>query len=163
MAEQSLSEVMRHQAFAMCPLQPDGLLLSALGAGRLQPRDAVTLWAVLHHLDWRSGRCWASVEELAAATFCRPQVLEQSLARLLREELVTRSYDATRLHLQFLCLNPIEVATTGGSYRRQLQRAQFERGLEAERSGFFTRSPGRADGRKSQAAAGRGSLLPSAA
>jgi len=137
MAEPLLSEVMRHEAFAMVPLRPDGLFMEALGAGRLQPRDVVTLWAVLHHLHWRSGRCWASVEELAAATFCRPQVLERSLARLLKEELVTRSHDIRHPALHFLCVNPIEVATTGGKYRRLLQRAQFERGLEAEQSGFF--------------------------
>jgi hypothetical protein len=132
MSRKSLGEVMSGAPFAMALLKPDGPLLTGLRRGFLYPRDAATLWALLHHLDPRSGRCWASVEELSAASGCRPQVLELSLSRLQREGLVAQGRDVRDRRRQFFCVNPYEVAGCGGSYRRRLQIAQFERALESE-------------------------------
>ena len=163
MSGKSLGEVMSGAPFAMALLKPNGPLLTGLRRGFLYPRDAATLWAVLHHLDHRSGRCWASVEELAAASGCRPQVLELSLSRLQREGLVARGRDVRNRRRQFFCLNPFEVAGCGGSYRRQRQVAQFGRALEEAPSDRKRppRRPRRGTTANVQAAAALGNLVPS--
>lgn len=126
MAER-LSEGM--SAFAMVPIRGEASpLLEAIRDRRLQPRDGTTLLALLMHLDWRSGRCYASTAELAAAVRFEIGQMQHSLKRLRVEGLVARGVDQkTRRH--FWCISPL-VASTGGKHRRLQQLLQFEAALE---------------------------------
>lgn len=123
MSRRQLSDGMGY-AFAMVPLEPNGLMITALREGRLQARDAATLQALLAHLDWRSGRCWLSIAGLADASGRSWHSTQQSLGRLRREGLVARGTDKRNPSLRFWCIHP-GVAVTGGALRRERCLQQF--------------------------------------
>lgn len=117
--------------FAMVPLDPDGPVVAALRERQLQPRDMAALWLLLVHLDWRSGRCWASSRDLAAAMGHRdPAHVVHSLARLKRLGLVAKGHDKRDPRRLYWCVNPWLVAATGGRHRRWLQQLQFEQAMD---------------------------------
>ena len=117
-------------AFAMVPLDERGPLLETLKEGRLLGRDVAVLWALIAHLDWRTGRSWITSAELAAAIgHTRTETVLQSLARLRREGLVARGADKRDPRRRFWCISPA-VACTGGKHRRQQQWQQFAAALE---------------------------------
>ena len=123
MAE-ALSDGMPAGGFGMVPIYgPDAPLLTAIRERRLQPRDGTTVLALLQHLDWRSGRCYASPAELAKAARFDPDQMRHSLRRLRLEGLVARGVDQ-RTRRPFWCFSPA-LAATGGKYRRLQQWSQF--------------------------------------
>lgn len=116
--------------FAMVPLDPDGPLLTALRDGDLHPRDLAVLWALVARLDWRTGRAWASANDLAAAIGHEtPAHAKGSLRRLKRLGLVASGVDRKDSSRVFLCVNPL-VAVAGGPNRREWQRRQFEQAVQ---------------------------------
>jgi hypothetical protein len=130
MTQSQLSDGMG-AAFAMVPLEPEGPLLVALRDGRLLGRDLAVLWLLVARLDWRTGRAWVSAAELAAAMgHTRPETVQQSLARLRREGLLARGADKREPWRRFWCVNPLQVAATGGRHRRQRQLQQFRAALD---------------------------------
>lgn len=146
MAEPSLSH--RLPAFAMTLLAGrDSLALEALRDGAIKPGDMATLWAVMQTLNWRSGRCWASTAELAAATGRTIKQVELSLGRLEKANLLIFGTHLVHPHSPYLAIHPL-LATTGGPYRRRWQWLQFIRhahdpaAVEALADAFgVTRSP----------------------
>jgi len=115
--------------FAMVPIGgEDSPLLEAIRERRLQPRDGTTFLALLMHLEWRSGRCYASTAELAAAVRFEIGQMQHSLKRLRAEGLVARGADQ-KTGQRFWCIAPA-MASTGGKHRRLQQRLQFEAALE---------------------------------
>jgi len=128
MTQSQLSDGMG-TAFAMVPIDPAGPLLVALRAGRLQGRDVAILWALVATVDWRSGRSWTSITEMAAATGRSWHSAQQSLGRLRKEALLARGSDNRDPRRRYWCINPV-VAATGGPARRQQQWQQFQRALE---------------------------------
>jgi len=128
MAE-ALSDGMPAGGFAMVPIYgPDAPLLTAIRERRLQPRDGTTVMALLQHLDWRSGRCYATPAELAEAARFDPDQMRHSLRRLRLEGLVARGVDQ-RTRRPFWCFSPA-LAATGGKHRRLQQWIQFNEALE---------------------------------
>lgn len=115
--------------FAMVPIEPAGPLMTALREGRIQRGDIALVWALLSHVDWRSGRTWATTTELAATLGSEPEVVEQALARLQREALVARGADVRQPIRKFWCVNPFAIGSTGGKHRRERQYQQFLRAL----------------------------------
>ena len=124
MAEPALSEGL--PAFAMVPIGPDGLVLEALRSGTIEHADVAVLWAVMAGLNWRSGRCWQTAPELAAALGCRLDVVELAIGRLVAAGLLAIGRHRRRQHQPFICANPA-ILTTGGPYRRRHQWVQFHR------------------------------------
>jgi hypothetical protein len=111
-------------AFAMVPL-PQGPLIEALRERRIKPADMALLWLLVSRLDWRTGRAWVRVADLATDLgHSRLSTAYQALARLRAEGLVARGADKRDPRRVFWCVNP-EVACCGGKHRRKLQWYQF--------------------------------------
>jgi hypothetical protein len=114
-------------AFAMVPvIGAVDPVLEALREGRLLPRDVAVLWAVLQHIDWRSGRIWLSARQVGEALGHPPGNDEaaRSLNRLRKAGLLARGADKRDPSRVFWCVDP-SVASTGGKHRRLQQRLQF--------------------------------------
>ena len=128
MAE-ALSDGMPAGGFGMVPIYgPDAPLLTAIRERRLQPRDGTTVLALLQHLDWRSGRCYATPAELAEAARFEIGQMHHSLKRLRLEGLVARGVDQ-KTRRPFWCFCPA-LAATGGKHRRLQQWSQFTEARE---------------------------------
>ena len=126
---EALSDGMPPDGFAMLPIHgADAPLLTAIRERRLQPRDGTTVLALVQHLDWRSGRCYATPAELAEAARFDADQMRHSLRRLRLEGLVARGVDQ-KTRRPFWCFHPA-VAATGGKHRRLQQRLQFTEALE---------------------------------
>jgi hypothetical protein len=118
-------------AFAMLPLAPGGPVLQALRAGSIEPEDLATLWALIAHLNWRSGRYWGDAAALATAMGqSTPEAVELALGRLRQAGLVAcgrcRRRPAQR---GYWCVLPA-ICTTGGPYRRRRQWLAFHAATE---------------------------------
>jgi hypothetical protein len=114
-------------AFSMVRLAEDNcLLLEALRSGAIEPGDTAVFWTVLQHLNWRSGRCWASLERLAAALGADVAQVEAAVDRLVDAGLVVVGHHLRETRRHYLAVHPM-VCTTGGPYRRRWQWLQFHR------------------------------------
>jgi hypothetical protein len=125
MAEPRLSDGAGAE-FAMVRIGSGGLVLEALRNGAIEPSDVAILWTVVMNLNWRSGRCWASPAELAAALSINLEAVEQALDRLLAAGLVVVGKRLSQSRRPYLAVHPL-VCTTGGPYRRRWQWLQFHR------------------------------------
>ena len=128
MAE-ALSEGMGPDGFAMVAIAgADAPVLAAIRERRLQPRDGTTVLALLMHLNWKSGRVYATPAELAAAARFDPDQMHHSLRRLRLQGFLAKGIDR-KSGRPFWCFCPA-LAVTGGRHRRQQQWAQFTEALE---------------------------------
>ncbi len=124
-----LSAGMPAEGFAMLPISgADAPLLTAIRERRLQPRDSTTVLALVQHLEWRSGRVYATPAELAAAARFDPDQMRHSLRRLRLEGLMARGIDQ-KSGRPFWCFCPSLVATRGRRWREH-QWVQFTEALE---------------------------------
>jgi len=117
------------EGFAMLAIAgADAPLLTAIRERRLQPRDGTTVLALVQHLEWRSGRVYATPAELAEAARFDPDQMRHSLRRLRLEGLVARGIDQ-KSGRPFWCFCPALVATRGRRWRER-QWIQFSQALE---------------------------------
>ena len=113
-------------------LGSDHPALVGLKEGRLHPRDLCVLWILLVHQDWRTGRIWLSLDDVADAMGHRtPGAVRHCIRRLKTEGLVARGFDKRDPRRRFWCLNPL-VCSSGGKHRQTMQALQF--GEASERS-----------------------------
>ncbi len=124
-----LSAGMPAEGFAMLAIAgADAPLLAAIRERRLQPRDGTTVLALVQHLEWRSGRVYASPAELAAAARFEIGQMHHSLRRLRLEGFLARGIDQ-QSGRPFWCFCPALVATRGRRWRER-QWVQFTEALD---------------------------------
>ena len=124
-----LSAGMPAEGFAMLAIAgADAPLLRSIRERRLQPRDGTTVLALVQHLEWRSGRVYATPAELAAAARFEIGQMHHSLRRLRLEGLVARGIDQ-KSGRPFWCFCPALVATRGRRWRER-QWIQFTEAME---------------------------------
>lgn len=126
MAEAALSAGMGPSGFAMLAIaEAESPLLHALRERRLQPRDGTTLLALVQHVQWRSGRVYASTAELAASVAFEPGQMAHSLKRLRLEGFIARGVDRETSR-PYWCFDPKLIATRGPRWRVRMAE-QFDR------------------------------------
>ena len=124
-----LSAGMAAEGFAMLAIAgADAPLLTAIRERRLQPRDGSTVLALVQHLEWRSGRVYATPAQLAAAARFDPDQMRHSLRRLRLQGFLAKGIDQ-KSGRPFWCLSPALVATRGRRCRER-QWAQFMEAME---------------------------------
>ena len=124
-----LSDGMWPDGFAMLAIAgADAPLLTALRERRLQPRDGTTLLALVQHLEWRSGRVYATPAQLAAAARFEIGQMHHSLRRLRLQGFLAKGIDR-KSGRPFWCFSPALVATRGRRCRER-QWAQFMEAME---------------------------------
>lgn len=124
-----LSDGMPAGGFGMVPIYgADAPLLTAIRERRLQPRDGTTVLALVQHLDWRSGRVYATPAQLAAAARFDIGQMHHSLRRLRLEGFLARGIDQKSGRI-FWCFCPGLVATRGQRWRER-QWLQFAKAVE---------------------------------
>ncbi len=124
-----LSAGMPAEGFAMLAIAgADAPLLRSIRERRLQPRDGTTVLALVQHLEWRSGRVYATPAELATAARFEIGQMHHSLKRLRLEGFLARGIDQ-KSGRPFWCFCPALVATRGRRWRER-QWVQFTEALE---------------------------------
>lgn len=114
--------------FVMVHRQGQEALLSLLKERKLLPRDLAVVWALLPHLNWRSGRVKVTATYLANELAMRLPDVSNSLKRLRTNMVISRVYDELSGETYFL-FNPWYIST-GGSKRRGHAISQFKESLE---------------------------------
>ncbi len=103
-------------------------LLSLLKERKLLPRDLAVVWALLPHLNWRSGRVKVTATFLANELAMRLPDVTNSLKRLRTNLVISKVYDELTGESYFL-FNPWYISA-GSSKRRGLVQQQFKESLE---------------------------------
>jgi len=82
----------------------------ALRDGLIEHADLAVLQGIALHLEWISGRCWCSVEELADAAVLPLGQVEAAAARLLAAQLVAIGQDRDLPRMWFWRVHPLVAA-----------------------------------------------------
>lgn len=114
--------------FVMVHRKGQEALVALLEQRCLLPRDLAVVWALLSHLNWRSGRMRVTATYLAQQTAMRLPDVSNSLRRLRENRVISRVYDQAAGEAYFL-FNPWYISA-GSSKRRGHAQRQFEESLE---------------------------------
>lgn len=99
-------------------------VIGALRDRKLNYRDLSVLFALLAHVNWRSGRAYVTQQALADGMGMNKTTCSEAVKRLQRERLVARMKDGTTGMTYFL-ISP-RLAAVGSPQRRAHLTQQFD-------------------------------------
>lgn len=114
--------------FVMVHRQGQEALLALLAQRKLLPRDLAVVFALLTHLNWRSGRMKVTATFLAEQTALRLPDVTNSLKRLRENKVISKVYDQ-RTGEAYHLFNPWYISAGSGK-RRGHAIQQFRDSLE---------------------------------
>lgn len=116
--------------FVMVHRQGQEALLSLLKERKLLPRDLAVVWALLPHLNWRSGRVKITAAFLAGELAMRVPDVTNSLKRLRDNLVLSKVYEKATGETYYL-FNPWYISAGGSKCKRRGHAIrQFKDSLE---------------------------------